>query len=115
MIGFNGTGLMLQPTTAGWSPQDSLGVNGFGQKIYPSLQEFQMAFNLTSQGEWFELLTYFNMISTTGSITATLPDPKSNTFSYRDFSGCILYKPEMSEYFAEEYSQEVKVTVLVRT
>lgn len=115
MIGFNGTGLMLQPTTAGWVTQDSIGSNGFGQKIYPALREFQMTFNLESQGEFYELINYFNQIGVTGTLTATLPAWGTNTFQYRDYSGCVLYQPEMTEYFAEEYSSEVKLTLLVRT
>jgi len=115
MIGFNGTGLMLQPTTAGWVVQDTLGINGAGAGVYPALREFQMTFNLTSQGELFELINYFNQVSVTGSLTATLPAWGTNTFQYRDYSGTILRQPEMTEYFAEEWSSQVKLVLLVRT
>lgn len=115
MIGFNGTGLMLQPTTAGWLEQDSLGTNGFGQNVYPALREFQMEFNLTSQGEWFELRNYFRMVSVTGTLVATLPDIDANTFQYKNYSGVILRQPVMQEYFAEEYSASIRLVLLVRT
>lgn len=115
MIGFNGTGLMLAPTTAGWSPQDSLGINGYGQAIYPSLREFHMEFNLESQGEFYELINYFRQVSTTGTLVATLPAWGTNTFQYRDYSGTIVRQPEMGEYFAEEYPSAVKIILLVRT
>lgn len=114
MIGFNGTGLMLQPTTAHWNFSEPLGYNGNGQGIYPALHEFEMVFNLESQGEWYELMTYFKMVSITGTITATLPDPYSSTFAYRNFSGCVLRMPTMSEYFNEEYSSDVHIKVLVK-
>ena len=114
MIGFNGTGLMLQPSSAHWNFSDALGFNGNGQGVYPGVQEFELVFNLESQQEWYELTNYFNMVSLTGSLTATLPDPYSPVFAYRNFSGCILRKPTMTEYFAEEYSSEVHITIAVR-
>lgn len=115
MIGFNGTGLMLQPTTASWGEQDSIGTNGFAHEIYPALREFNMTFNLTSQGEFYELLNYFRQVGVTGSIVATLPYFDNNTFAYKNYSGVVLRQPSSQEYFAEEYSSEVKITLLVRT
>jgi hypothetical protein len=106
---------MLAPTTAGWVSQDSLGTNGSGHNIYPALREFQMTFNLESQGEFYELINYFNMVGVTGSLVATLPAWGTNTFQYRDYSGTILRQPEMTEYFAEEYASEIKISLLVRT
>lgn len=114
MIGFNGTGLMLAPTTAGWSPQDSIGINGQGKSLYPTLREFHMEWNLESQQELYELLTYFSIMST-GTVTATLPAWNSPVFGYRDYSGTIIRQPEMQEYFAEEYLSQVKLVLLVRT
>lgn len=115
MIGFNGTGLMLPPTTAGWVEQDAIGTNGAGYNIYPALREFRMVFNLTDQGVWYELRNYFNRVGTTGTLVATLPDIDGNTFAYKNYSGVILRQPTMTEYFAEEWSSEVQVTLLVRT
>lgn len=115
MIGFNGTGLMLQPTTAGWSEQDSIGTNGFGHNIYPRLREFHMEFNLTSQGEFYELLSYFRQVGMTGTLSASLPCVDCNTFSYQTYSGVVLQQPSAQEYFAEEYSSQVKLILLVPT
>lgn len=115
MIGFNGTGLMVQPTTAGWVQQDEIGINGLGISIYPALREFQLTFNLTSQGELYELINYFDQIGTTGSIVATLPAWGANTFQYRNYSGVVLKQPSMTEYFAEQWSTEVNLVLLVRT
>ena len=115
MIGFNGTGLMLPPTTAGWLEQSAIGTSGDGHIIYPAFREFQLTFNLTSQQEWYELLAYFNRVSVTGTLVASLPDYSSNTFAYRNFSGVILRQPTMTEYFNEEWSSEVKLVLLVRT
>lgn len=115
MIGFNGTGLMLPPTTAGWVTQETIGINGNGHAIYSAVREFQMTFNLTSQGEFYELINYFRQVSVTGTLVATLPQIDSNTFAYKNYSGTILRQPEMQEYFAEEYSSDVRITLLVRT
>jgi len=114
MIGFNGTGLMLAPTTAGWVSQDSLGTNGQGKGTYPRVREFQMTFNLESQQEFYELLYYFNIMST-GTVVATLPTWGSPVFSYTNYSATVIRQPEFSEFFAEEYLSEVKLVLLVQT
>lgn len=115
MIGFNGTGLILPPTTAKWINQEPLGFNGVGQAVYPALREFELTFNLTNQGELFEMINYFNMVSVTGTLVANLPAYGTNTFQYRNYSGVIVRQPEVSEYFAEEWTTEVRVVLLVRT
>lgn len=115
MIMFNGTGLMINPTTAQWLDPDQIGVSGDGHAIYPALKEFRLSFNLVSQGEWFELYSYFKRVSFTGTLVCSLPDFESNTFAYRNFSGCILRYPSMNQYFNEEWLNEVSVSVFVRT
>lgn len=114
-IQFNGTGLMINPTTAMWVDSDSVGISGDGHAIYPALREFRLSFNLTSQGEWYELYSYFKQVSVTGTLVASLPNFDSNIFTYREYSGAILRFPTMSQYFNEEWSNEVSVSVFVRT
>lgn len=113
MIQFNGTGLTIPPTTAGWSPQDALGFNGWGQGVYPAFREFHMEFNLTDQNQLYELITLFTQ-TLTGTIVARLPAWSSNSFSYRDYSGTIVRQPEFTEYFNEEYVSQIKIVLLVR-
>jgi hypothetical protein len=115
MIGFNGTGLSLQPTESNWVEQESLGINGWGQAYYPSVREFNMVFNLSSQQDVYELIDYFNRVSMTGTLVATLPEWGSPVFRYKDYSGTILRQPTVGPSFAEEYSTEVRATVIVRT
>lgn len=115
MIGFNGTGLMLSPTTARWLPQDTLGINGNGQGVYPALREFELLYGLVNQGELYELTNYFNMVSATGTLVATLPKWGANTFQYYNYSGVVVRQPEVSEFFNEEWTTQVRVVLLVRT
>lgn len=114
-IMFNGTGLMINPTTAQWVDQDSMGISGDGHAIYPALREFRLSFNLVSQGEWYELYDYFRRVSVTGTMTVALPDFSNNNFVYRNYSGATLRYPTMSQYFNEEWSNEVSISVFIRT
>lgn len=114
-IQFNGTGLSLQPTEVLWVEQDSLGFAGNGAGIYPAIRECQLVFNLPHQQYFYELWNYFQMF-TTGSVTATLPEWAAPVFRYKNYSGAIVHQPQMGgAYFAEEYLQEVRVSVFVRT
>jgi hypothetical protein len=114
MIGFNGTGLSLPPTEANWLEQDTLGITGNGRAVYPALREFEMTFNLSNQQNLYELWDYFQQIST-GTVTATLPEYMSPVFRYKNYSGVILRQPTVGSYFAEEYTQEIRLVLLVRT
>lgn len=113
MIQFNSTGLSLQPTQARWVQVDTLGITGNGRAIYPALREFEMVFNLSNQQNLYELHDYFNQIAT-GTIVASLPEWGSPVFRYKNYSGVLLREPAVGDYFAEEYTQEVKMTLLVR-
>src|SRR5215216_1456825 len=114
MIGFNGTGLSLQPTDASWVEQDSLGITGNNRAVYPALREFQMTFNLSSQQNLYELWNYFQQIAT-GTLTATLPEYMSPVFQYKNYSGAIVRQPTVGNYFAEEFTSDIRVSVFVRT
>lgn len=110
MIGFNGVDLDMQPSDHHWVTPSPLGYNGNGTPIYPALWEYELIFNLESAADFNDLMGYVNLISTTGTVTASLPERGATTYTYKNYSGCHLTQPEMQNYF-EEYSQEVRLLI----
>lgn len=92
------------PETAKWSDIDSIGVDGNGQPIYPSMREFEFSWGLLSMSDYSTLYSARNLVGSTGTITVDLPDLSQSDFRFRRFSGCIVYEPQVGEYFLDHVS-----------
>lgn len=110
-IQINGVDLDMQPSEHGWKTPSPLGNNGNGTPIYPALFEYELIFNLESAADFNDLMGYVNLISTTGSIVAGLPEWGAATYANKNYSGCFLQQPEFQGYF-EEHHQEVRVRII---
>lgn len=110
MIQINGTDLAMQPTNHNWAERDLLGYNGNGNPIYSPVRSYKMTFNLESASDFNQLVGFFNLISTTGSVVSTLPQWAGATYNYVPYSGTIINEPQFSNYF-EEYAEEVSVLI----
>lgn len=107
-IQINGTDLAMQPTNHNWVSRDNLGYSGDGHPIYSAVRSYKMIFNLESASDFNQLVTFFNSVSTTGTVVATLPQWAGATYNYVPYSGTVVNEPEFSNYF-EEYAEEVTV------
>lgn len=109
-IAINGTDLTMQPTTHNWEGRDNLGYSGDGHPIYSATRSYKMTFNLESAADFNQLVGFFNLISTTGSVVSTLPQWAGATYNYVPYSGTIINEPQFSGFF-EEYAEEVTVLI----
>lgn len=97
----NGTELDLQPTSGRWLPRSSVGVDGNGHFIYPSVYQFELEWGITSQSEWNNILGFFDSLHITGSAVVDLPKYRSSTYDFYSYTGCVVQEPEMRDYFTE--------------
>lgn len=109
-IAINGTDLLMQPTEHGWVARDEVGVSGDGHSIYSATREYRLVFNLESAANMNQIVAFFNAVSTTGTITATLPQWNSATYTFANYSGCVLREPSFSNYF-EEHAEQVSFQI----
>jgi hypothetical protein len=106
----NGTTLALQPTQGKWLDRGILGIDGNGHPVYPAVYQFQLTWGIASTEEFYEVLGLFDAISITGSAVASLPKLRSSTYTFYDYSGCVLHEPTLGEYFAE-YPTKVELLI----
>jgi hypothetical protein len=109
-IKFNGAEI-LQPTLHRWVPRNILGMSGSGHPIYPGVREYELSWQLSSIGDYYQLLESFNNLS--GTSTAVIDLPKFNstgTYDMFSYSGCVLREPEYSEWFTSYY-REAKLLI----
>lgn len=107
----NGTDITLKPTSGRWVGRDALGIDGGGHPIYPSVREFEMKWDLMSQSDFAQLVGLYNLVSTTGTVTADLPYYDNSGYQFHRYSGITLQEPVGGEYFME-YVKDVTLLVL---
>lgn len=107
---FNGTTLYLSPTVGSWENKDSLGDDGNGHVIYPSVTEFTMEWVLMPTSDFKQLQDFYLVSSTTGTVVADLPKWGGVDYVFQSYSGVILTRPTVGKYFAE-HIQDVKLVV----
>lgn len=112
---FNGTNFSLQPTEGRWNQRDSYGNDGDGHPIYGQYRTFELRWNLISANDLNQMVNFFNAVSSTGTVTACLPQYGASTYTFFNYSGCVLSEPQV-DVFYEEYTQSVSLTIMkIRT
>ena len=79
-LGFNGTTLNLQPADHHWVARPLLGKTGDGHAIYPLYRAYEMSWELVSDAEYNQLLGFYSLVGTTGTLVATLPQYGTSTY-----------------------------------
>ena len=112
---FNGTLLSHQPTTHKWVDRESQGVDGNGRTIYQALRDYELQWDYLNSTEFAEVYAFYSAIGQTGSVVASLPRYANATYSFFDYSGCILTEPRFNGFYEEHY-EDVSILVLrIRT
>lgn len=110
----NGTNFTLQPSTFQWGNRDVLGRDGRGRAVYPALGTFEMLWGIMSTSELDQMLDFFSA-STTGTVVIDLPEWGNSGYLFKSYSGTLLDRPEVGEYF-ETYVTNVRlVATNIRT
>lgn len=105
----NGTNLQLQPSTFRWGDRDIIGRDGMGRAIYPALGTFEMLWGLMSTGDLEQLIS-FAVASQTGTVIVDLPEWGNSGYLFQSYSGTLLDRPTVGEYF-NTYVTDVRLTV----
>lgn len=114
-IKIQGTLLNLQPSSHNWIPRNSLGIDGGGHPIYPSVREYELKWDLMSISEYDQLINFYNAVSSTGSVVVDLPRYNNSSYTFYSYTGCTLQEPEIGGFF-EECVQDVTLLILkIRT
>jgi len=106
----NGTEITLQPESGGWIDRASLGLDGNGHPIYPPTRQFELRWSFMSASEFNQLLGFYDLVGSTGTVVATLPRWHTGSYSFFDYTGCVLQEPSVGAYY-EEYLTEVRLVV----
>ena len=113
----NGVILLTQPTAGQWTSRETLGVDGNGHAVYPSLREFELTWDLVDLDTSNQLQNFYNGIDNTGTVSVDLPlfNDVGATGTFQTYSGCILREPEFEQYF-EYYRENAKLLIVrIRT
>ena len=107
----NGSTITLQPTTGKWEARDPIGVDGNGHAVYSSMREFEMRWGFMSMSEFQELQGFYDSIGNTGTAVVSMPQYGASTYTFYDYTGCVVREPEAGEFF-EQYVSDVKLLIV---
>lgn len=102
--GVGGVDWNLQPTAGRWVPESPNGITGDGHPIYPSVRSFQLTWGLMPISDFDEIRDDYLLTQITGSLVVSLPDIAASSYTFKNYSGCILTEPEVGQYFTEHVS-----------
>jgi hypothetical protein len=108
--GVNGVALTLQPTSGQWEAKSPLGFDGNGHPIYPPMGEFTLSWGLISTGELAQLINFYESVSNTGTVVTELPKWGDSNYLFYSYSGTIIQRPTVGEYF-QGWVSDVKMIV----
>ena len=111
----DGTEIIPQPTSGQWLNRSPIGNDGNGRPIYPAVREFELQWQLISAADLNSLKTYFDAVGATGTAVVTLPTFQGATYTFFDYSGCVLREPQISEYFNEYTTGVILMVTKIRT
>jgi hypothetical protein len=115
MFKLNGIDI-LDPTIHRWLPRNMLGITGAGQPMYSGVREYELKWQLTSIGDYYQLLNAFSRISGTTTVVMALPQFYSTgTYTAFSYSGCILREPEYGQWFDGYYQDVTLLITNIRT
>jgi len=106
----NGTEITLQPTIGRWLSRDILGIDGNGHAIYPGVYQFELQWQLEDVSEYYQLLSFFDGLTATGTVVVDLPKLRSSTYTFYAYTGCVIQEPDFGGYFTE-HTKQVKLLV----
>lgn len=109
------SGSVRQPTEHFWLEREPLGQDGNGRFIYPAFREYELSFDYLTATEFNQLQTHYNSIGNTGSVVVRLPRYADSTYTFFDYTGCILSEPIFQSFFEEHYSGVRLIVGRIRT
>lgn len=108
---FNGTNLLLQPSSAVWRERRVLGYDGYNIPIYEPTYSFQLSWDAVTPDVYAQLWDFWVAASAAGSVTVFIPRKGVSTYVFKSYSDCVLDEPTVKEYFAKH---QMKVEQLIR-
>ena len=111
----NGTDFLMQPTTGRWLPRPLVGITGDGHPVYPQTREYELRWTLDTPADFDQMRLWFESCFITGTLVIDLPQWDSSTYTFRSYTGCVLYEPEQNVYFAEHHTDVVMIVGSVVT
>lgn len=110
----NGQALPLEPTEGSWISQRSLGRSGAGFEVLSPVFSFELKWGLMKKSEFNDLMQIAYAASGTYR-AVTIPDFDSDDYEFYTYSGCIVNKPTVSRYFAENVTGVTLMITHIRT
>ena len=97
----NGTDIDIEPASGRWMPRDTFGIDGNGHPLYSAVRQYRIEWSALTPAQHNQLQGFFEDVITTGTATVQLPEFGASTYTFKNYSGCVLREPNVDRYYAE--------------
>lgn len=97
----NGINLLLPPTEGAWVQRDTVGMDGNGRPIYPSVREFTMKWELMPTSALKQIIDAQRATANTGSVVVDLPKWGDVDYIWYSYSGTFIHEVSVGAYFVD--------------
>lgn len=97
----NGINLLLPPTEGAWVQRDTVGMDGNGRPIYPSVREFAMKWELMPTSALKQIIDAQRATANTGSVVVDLPKWGDVDYIWYSYSGTFIQEVSVGAYFVD--------------
>lgn len=108
--GIAGVDFTLQPTDGRWMLDEPIGMSGDGHPIYPNVTMFQLVWGLMDIPAFNEIYNYYQLVGLTGTLVSTLPNIEGASYGFKNYSGTVMQRPVVGEYFTQ-HVKDVRVMI----
>lgn len=121
MIGYSGTyavggvNLQLPPSEGQWGQRETIGLDGNGRPIYPSIRTFTMKWNLISVGDLQQIINAQRAVANTGSSVVDIPKWAASDYLFESYTGCFVNEVTVGKYFAQHVEDVQLLVTNIRT
>lgn len=109
-FGINGTDFLQTPSVDKWVSKPVLDVTGKGNPVYPSVMEYELKWDIIDSASLDQLFDFYDTGVASGTVIVSLPEWKSSTYQFKNYTGCVIYEPEVGDYFVE-YVTDVRLLI----
>ena len=91
----NGIAVPHPPTKVEWGERKDVGVDGNNRNIYSPVRTFNMQWDVLSFKEFKDLHDLWNLVETSGSVAAELPEYTGGDFdTFKTYVSCTITEPK---------------------
>lgn len=100
----NGTQILVDPLRHHWVRNNELDRDGTNRPIYAGIRAYELFWPVMTPAQFDAWIDNYVATSTTGTVSVTIPEYSSATYSFKTYTGVTVDHPEYDDYFEGHFT-----------